>query len=276
MKSKYTLLESKKIKDDIYKDIANYLKKHPYKKSLDIIFIGNNVASKSYIEIKLKKAKELGIKTNVHNFTNESDENEIKNKIIKLNNDSKVGGIIVQLPLIKSFNTAEIIDTITPEKDVDKMTSYNLGKTYISKKLNNNSCTAQSVLQLINFYNINVKSLNVLILGNTIVVGKPLGAILTNMQATVTIANRYTFNLKKHLKNADMIISATGVKNIIEGKDIKHGTILFDIGFTKEGDKSYGDLNFESCKKKASMITPHIGGVGPLTVANIFLNLLDI
>ena len=276
MKSKYILLESKQIKENIYKDITNYLKKHPYKKSLDIIFIGDNSASKHYIEIKTKKAKELGIKTNVHNFTNESDEIEIKNKIIKLNNDSKVGGIIVQLPIIKSFNTSEIIDTITPEKDVDKMTSYNLGKTYISQKLNNNSCTAQAVLQLINFYNINVKSLNVLIVGNTIVVGKPLAAILTNMQATVTIANRHTFNLRDHLKNSDMVISATGMKNIIKGKDIKKGAILFDIGFTKEGDKSHGDLEFESCKKKASMITPHIGGVGPLTVANIFLNLLDI
>ena len=272
MKTK--ILYSDNISKNLEKEISLLIKRKVKKLGLAVILIGENPASLKYVEIKKNKAKDLGVNFFLYKFNSETtNDNKIIEFIQKLNKDSKINGILVQLPLEKKFNTQKIIDSITFEKDVDRMSSLSIGKAY-SGTLFKNSCTAQSVLNLLDYYKIDLKGKDILIIGTSIVVGKPLAALLLNRGATITLANKNTKNLEKKLKNYEIIVSATGNKHLIRRKNIKKGTILIDVGFTIENGKVYGDIDFQGVKGKAAMVSPPKGGVGPLTVLQIFLNLL--
>lgn len=234
------------------------------------IQIGENAASDIYIKNKEKAALSIGIDFECIRFDENTDEEVIIKKIQELNNDKNINGILVQMPIPEKYNYKKIINTITPEKDVDGLTYINSGKL-----LNNEdamtSCTPSGIIELLKYYNIPIKSKNVVIVGRSILVGKPLGLLFLNENATVTICHSKTENLKEFTKNADILVVAVGKKHIITKDMVKEGSIVIDVGINRIDGKIYGDVDFENIKDIAT-ITPVPGGVGPMTVTMLLYN----
>jgi len=234
------------------------------------IQIGENAASDIYIKNKEKAALSIGIDFECIRFDENTDEEVIIKKIQELNNDKNINGILVQMPIPEKYNYKKIINTITPEKDVDGLTYINSGKL-----LNNEdamtSCTPSGIIELLKYYNIPIKSKNVVIVGRSILVGKPLGLLFLNENATVTICHSKTENLKEFTKNADILVVAVGKKHIITKDMVKEGAVVIDVGINRIDGKIYGDVDFENIKDIAT-ITPVPGGVGPMTVTMLLYN----
>jgi len=234
------------------------------------IQIGENAASDIYIKNKEKAALSIGIDFECIRFDENTDEEVIIKKIQELNNDKNINGILVQMPIPEKYNYKKIINTITPEKDVDGLTYINSGKL-----LNNEdamtSCTPSGIIELLKYYNIPIKSKNVVIVGRSILVGKPLGLLFLNENATVTICHSKTENLKEFTKNADILVVAVGKKHIITKDMVKEGSVVIDVGINRIDGKIYGDVDFENIKDIAT-ITPVPGGVGPMTVTMLLYN----
>lgn len=234
------------------------------------IQIGENAASDIYIKNKEKAALSIGIDFECIRFDENTDEEVIIKKIQELNNDKNINGILVQMPIPEKYNYKKIINTIIPEKDVDGLTYINSGKL-----LNNEdamtSCTPSGIIELLKYYNIPIESKNVVIVGRSILVGKPLGLLFLNENATVTICHSKTETLKEFTKNADILIVAVGKKHIITKDMVKEGSVVIDVGINRIDGKIYGDVDFENIKDIAT-ITPVPGGVGPMTVTMLLYN----
>jgi len=265
------ILKSLKSQIDGYIDIGSRVPR------LDIIIVGDDYASKKYVSMKEKKALELGIKAVVHEFEASTQENEITQLIEKLNSDSRVDGLMVQLPLPKDFNTEEILERISPQKDVDGLTSSNLGKLFKNNEEAIAPATAKGVLKLLEEYEIAIDGMDAVVVGRSEIVGLPTAAMLQNGNATVTICHSHTKNLKDITKNADILVVGIGKAEYIDKSYIKEGAVVVDIGtnLNQEG-KLVGDVKFGSVKKIAGYITPVPGGIGPMTIASLLLNLFEI
>ncbi len=263
-----------KIKNKIKKKILK-LKKIKKKIPLIIIInIGNNKSSKIYIKNKIKTFKYIGIKYKIYNFKKDIKENKLIKKIKKFNYNKNIDCILIQLPLPKNLNTNKIINTINPYKDVDGLHYYNLGKLsqgnpYITP------CTSKAIIKLLNIYNINIVGINILIIGKSNLVGKPINMVLINKGCTVTIINSRTKNIKKYIKNADIIISAIGKYNILPIKSVKKNSIIIDVGINiNKNYKIQGDINYKLILNKIKYISPVPGGVGPMTIAYLIKNIM--
>lgn len=260
---------SSKIKEELRIDIS----KNNYKLGLAVIQIGNDEASNIYIKGKQKLSEELGIEFIHIKFDESVSFKIIKDKILELNDYESINGIIVQLPIPSKFDTRKLINLIDPSKDIDGLTDYN------KVRLINNEpgfipCTPLGILELLEYYNIDVFGKNVVIVGRSDLVSKPLFYLLLNKDATVTMCHSKTKDLRAYIKNADILISATGVKHLIKEDMIKEGSTIIDVGITREDGKIYGDVDFDNIKDKVSFITPVPGGVGPMTVVMLSKNLL--
>ena len=233
--------------------------------------VGDNEASKIYIKQKEKMALSIGYNfINLH-FDNISEEDLI-NEIVKLNNDPKITGIIVQLPLPDYLNKDNILNAISPLKDVDGLTNTNLMKL-INKEKCLLPCTPKGVISLLDYYNIDLQQ-NVVIVGRSKLVGYPLFNMLLNRNATITICHSKTKNLGDITKNADILIVAVGKKGLITKDMIKENVIIIDVGINRDNDKIYGDVDID-CFDKALMMTPVPGGVGPMTVISLMENVYE-
>lgn len=265
------ILKELKNKIDGYIDIGSRVPR------LDIIIIGDDYASKKYVSMKEKRALELGIKTVVHEFDSNTKEEDITELIDKLNSDSRVDGLMVQLPLPKGLETKNILERISPKKDVDGLTSSNLGKLFRNEKDAIAPATARGVLKILEEYEIGIDGVNAVVLGRSEIVGLPTAAMLQNSNATVTICHSHTKNLKDISKNADILVVGIGKAEYIDKAYIKEGAVVIDIGtnLNQEG-KLVGDVKFGSVKKVAEYITPVPGGIGPMTIASLLLNLFEI
>lgn len=259
------IMDGKKLSEEI----INSLKDKVKNLGLAVILVGNNPASIIYVNMKEKKMKELEIYFEKHHLDENVDETEIINLINQLNNNDKITGILVQLPLPKKFDKEKILDSISPKKDVDCLTSYNLGK--LLKGNDFAPCTPKGIIRLLDEYNINVEGKNIVIINNSNLIGKPLAMMLTNKNATVTICHEKTKNIKEYTLNADIIITATGKHGLIT-KDMINQPIIIDAGISKVNDKIVGDCL--DVKEKSTYITPVPGGVGPMTIAMLIENLL--
>ena len=242
--------------------------------ALAIISIGNDDASNVYIKQKQKIADFLNVKINIYKYENTTDE-EILELIDKLNNDNNTNGIIVQLPIPSYLDKYLILNSINPSKDVDGLTSINYGKllqgldTLIP-------CTPKAIIDILDYYNIDVNGKNVLVIGRSNLVGKPIATLLTNRDATVTIAHSKTSNLKELCLKSDIIISAVGKVNLITEYMVNNNVCIIDVGINyDENNKLCGDVDFNNVKDKCSYITPVPGGVGPMTVYELFNNLYE-
>ncbi len=263
---------SEKIKTQITKKI-NKLKSNGVNPCLATILIGDNPSSVTYIKKKHDACKEVGIKTIDHKLPHNISQNDVNVLINSLNGDGKVHGILVQLPLPKTLDRFETISHISPKKDVDGLTPYNLGMLTMGKKILV-ACTPLGILEIFDHYNIPISGKNIVIINRTELIGKPLYNLLLSRDATVISCHSLTRNLKKLCKIGDIIITAVGnrQKFILTKDMIKDNAIVIDVAISRYNGKLVGDTDFKQIIKKASYTSPVPGGVGPITVAMLLKN----
>lgn len=271
-----TILDGKKLREKILDDLKQKIDKFQVKPTLVVILVGENPASKIYVNNKKKTAEKLGINSIVINYPQDTTERELLDKINELNKDKSVNAILVQLPLPKHISKENVINAIDPNKDVDGFTPYNFGKLFSGEVPTVYPCTPKGILLLLDEYNLQLEGKHAVVIGRSNIVGRPLAQMLLNRNATVTVCHSHTKNLGDIIKTADIVVSAVG-KNIIEGKMLKSGCVIVDVGiFKDENGKTRGDVDFESASKIASFISPVPGGVGPMTITSLMLNTVEL
>lgn len=270
------ILDGKKLREKLLTELKLKVDSFDKKPTLVVILVGEDPASKIYVNNKKKTAEKLGINSQIINYSYDVTEKELLEKIEELNNNSNVTAILVQLPLPKHISKENIINAISPKKDVDGFTPYNFGKLFSGEEPIVYPCTPKGILLLLKEYNIDIEGKHVVIVGRSNIVGHPLAQMLLNKNATVTVCHSYTKNLADITKTADVVISAVG-KNIIEGEMLKSGCVVVDVGIFKDASgKTRGDVDFESASKIASYISPVPGGVGPMTITSLMLNTVEL
>ena len=271
------LLEGKAISERIKKQIKEEISKLNLKPVLASIQVGENPASNVYIKSQKRFSEELGIDYQLHKLDSQISETSLIEFIQKLNLDRAINGLILQMPLPKHIDYKKITQYIEPKKDVEGLHPENMGKI-IFGKAKILPCTAQAVMELIKETQIDLYGKEVVIVGHSEIVGKPLSLLLLDKFATVTVCHIGTYDagkLEEHVKKAEVLIVAVGKAGLIKGEWIKEGAIVIDVGINRVGDKIVGDVEFEEAFKRASWITPVPGGVGPLTTTLLMRNLLE-
>ena len=247
--------------------------------TLAIIQVGDNPSSNIYIRNKMKLLEGLNCKNLLYRFPDTISEEELIQEIHKLNNDKNINGVLVQLPLTKQINEEHVLDEISPEKDVDCFTLKNVGKLWTAKKhdISLKNCTPAAVIELLKRSKVNLDGTNVVIVGRSNIVGKPLAGLLLLENATVTICHSHTKNLAQICSNADILIAAIGSPKFFNKNFVKQGATVIDVGINRLPDnKTCGDVDFEDVKDKVDLITPVPGGVGPMTVMMVLINLINL
>ena len=266
-------LIASKIKEELIRGILS-LKKEGIIPSLGIILVGNDPASEIYVRNKIKVCDEIGINTLLYRFNERNYEQEIIELIKDLNCDDQIHGIIVQSPLPSSFDEAKIISYVDSNKDVDGFGIHNLG-VLLSDQEEIMAATPLGILKMLEYEHIDVVGKRVVVVGSSIIVGRPIAIALLNRGATVTIANKNTINLKEITKQADILIVAIGQAKFITDEYIKDGTVVIDVGINRIDGKVCGDVDFLTVASKTSYITPVPGGVGPMTIISLLSNVVE-
>ena len=257
-------------------EIQKYIQQGKRVPRIDILLVGDDYASQMYVNMKEKKALDLGISVNVHNFEKDINENDLVKLISQLNNNKSVDGIMVQLPMPKHINESEVLESILPFKDVDGLTSTNLGKLFKNDSSAIAPATAKGVIKLLDKYDIQIEGKNAVVAGRGDISGLPIAAMLQNRNATITICHSHTQNLKDICKDADILVSSIGRAEYINSEYVKNGSVVIDVGTNRNSEgKLVGDIDFNSVKDIAGYITPVPGGVGPMTIACLFDNLIE-
>ena len=265
---------SQEIKDEIKEQVAQ-LKAEGSEVCLAVIQVGNNPASTVYVGNKKKACAYTGITSLAYELPEETTEEELLQKIEELNQDKKVNGILVQLPLPKHMDEDKIIEAISPAKDVDGFHPVNVGALSIGKD-GFISCTPYGIIQLLKRSGTEIDGKNCVIIGRSNIVGKPMAQLLLRENGTVTIVHSHTKNLKEITAQADIVVAAIGKANYITADYIKEGAVVIDVGINRnENGKLCGDVDFAQVSEKASAITPVPGGVGPMTIAMLMQNCLE-
>lgn len=271
------IIDGKKVSKEILEDLKGKTAKLGKKPGLAVILANDDPSSKIYVASKEKHSLYLGYKSSVYRFDKSITQGNLIKLIHELNENPDINGILVQLPLYDHLNAQEIIELINPKKDVDGFHPINVGK--LNSNLNPYAvcCTPKGIIKLLKAYKINLVGKNVVVIGRSNIVGKPTAALLSNENATVTLAHSKTKNLKDITKNADIIISATGHAGLIKANMIKKGAVVIDVGINKQlNGKLIGDVEFEKVKNVAGFITPVPGGVGPMTIACLMENTYEL
>lgn len=270
-------IDGRNIAEDLKKNISNKVEelKSVYKKTPNIttIIIGYDKSSELYLKLRDSACKKVGINSSHLKFREDVKEKEVLNSIYKLNKDKNVHGILLQLPLPIRISQYRLINVVDSKKDVEGLSPINMGRT-----LNGDEyivpITPLSVLTILEHERTELKGKNVVIINHSNHVGKPLAAILLNRNATVTVCHVFTKNLKDYTTKADILISATGVRNLIKKDFVKKGAFVIDVGIVNTEKGICGDVDFEDVKAIAGKITPVPGGVGPVTVACSLRNMI--
>lgn len=279
--NKEKLINGKIISDILckkYITVKNELiKKHKQLPKLTIIQVGNDYGSNVYVSSKSKLGNKIGVIVDVRKFKNITEKKLIE-EIKKLNNDKTVHGILVQHPLPKEIDEEIISKTIDPLKDVDCFHPENLGLIFRGdvSKYNSIPCTPWGIVEMLKYMNIKIEGSNVVILGRSNIVGKPLSILLLKENATVQVCHSKTRDIKSLTKKADILISAIGIPNFVDKTFFKKGAVIIDVGINRQDNKICGDVNFTNCLKKAKYISPVPKGVGPMTLIMLFANLLKL
>lgn len=265
---------AQKIRDNLKKEVQQFLNDGNPVPGLAVVLVGNNPASQIYVRNKREACKNCGINSIALDLPEAIAEKELLSHIAKLNKDPTIHGILVQLPLPNQIRTSLILESIDPKKDVDGFHPINLGlltqgRPYLRP------CTPYGVICLLENEKIPLSGLDAVIVGTSNIVGKPMALELLNSKCTVTLCHSATRDLEKHIKQADLLVSAIGKAGIIKSAWIKPGSIVIDIGIIRSHNgKLHGDIEFETAKQSAAYITPVPGGVGPMTVAMLLKNTL--
>jgi len=270
-----TILDGKKLSNKIRENVkleVQKLQKNNVTPGLAVVLVGSDPASAAYVNMKSKACKEAGIYSIAHEMPETISQENILEIIEMMNQNTNIDGILVQLPLPKHIDTTEILEAITPNKDVDGFHPFNVGRV-VAGLDGFIPATPYGVMELLKEYDIDPKGKNVCIVGASNIVGKPMATLMLNANATVDICHIYTKDLKAHTLNADIICVGVGVVNLIKEDMVKDDVIIIDIGINRlESGKLTGDVDFENVSKKSSYITPVPGGVGPMTIAMLLEN----
>lgn len=251
------------------KDKVSELEKKPH---LVVILVGDDSASRLYVNNKRKAAEQVGIKSTVIELAAETTEEKLLSIIYDLNNDKEVTGILVQLPLPKHIDKNKVIMSISPKKDVDGFTPENVGKLAIGLEPYFYPATPQGILMLLDEYNIKIEGKDAVVIGRSNIVGKPIAQMLLKRNATVTICHSQTKNIEDKIKTADILISAVG-KKIVRCKMVKKNSCIVDVGIFRDSNgKLTGDIDFDFVSPSCGYISPVPGGVGPMTIASLMYN----
>lgn len=268
------LLNGKELRNKMLEKLKDRISAYNEKLGLAVIQVGNDEASNVYVGQKEKLANELGLKFIHIKLSSDVSQEKLENEIIKLNNDNDIDGILVQMPLPKHLDASKAQNLIDPNKDVDGLTYVNAGK--LIQKVNGLvPCTPKGIIDMLDAYSIGIEGKRVVVIGRSVLVGKPIANLLTNRNATVTIAHSKTKDLAKLCKKADIIIAAVGIKHFVTADMVKKGVVVIDVGINRENGKLYGDVDFDNVSLKSSYITPVPGGVGPMTVYELCSNVCD-
>jgi methylenetetrahydrofolate dehydrogenase (NADP+)/methenyltetrahydrofolate cyclohydrolase len=271
------LLEGKPIAEKIKDEIRQQIQSLKNKPVLSSVMVGDNAGAEAYVKSQQKSAQNLGIEYQFHKLAQGTTESQLIDFIQKLNLDKSVNGIIIQMPLPPQIDYKKISQFILPEKDVEGMHPVNIGKIVFGKA-GILPCTPAAVMELLKETGVDLYGREVVVVGHSEIVGKPLALLLLDKFATVTVCHIGTSKaqkLEEHVRKAEVLIVAVGKAGLIKGDWIKEGAIVIDVGINRVGDKIVGDIEFETAEKKASYITPVPGGVGSLTVTMLMRNLVE-
>lgn len=261
------ILDGKSLSLKIQEELKEKVSSLKTKPCLAVILVGDDKASKVYVRNKERAAKYIGINTITYKLEESTTTEDLLSLIDKLNNDSSVNGILVQLPLPKHIEEEKVLFSILPEKDVDAFHPTNVGHLHLeTPKMV--PCTPAGIIRLLDEYKIPIDGKNAVVIGRSNIVGKPIAQLLLERNATVTLTHSHTHNLKEIVKKADIVVAAIGKPKFVTKDFIKKGAVVADVGINRdENNKLVGDVDFENVKDLTSFITPVPGGVGPLTVA---------
>lgn len=268
------ILDGKKLRDELLVQYKEKIREEKLNITLAIILVGNNEASKLYIKNKEKYCTEVGIKVDKYLLAEDTSEEVLINLIKDLNEDKEVTGIILQSPVPNGIDFDKCSGMILPSKDVDGFTKDNVYNLYLNKK-SILPCTVKGIIKLLEHYNIEINGKNVAIIGRGNIVGKPLAMALENRNATVSLLHSKTKDLKMFTKDADIVVVACGIPKLLKKDMIKEGSVVIDVGISRVDGKIVGDIDFDNIKDTAAFVTPNPGGVGPMTVAMIIDNLIE-
>jgi len=267
------IIDGKKIAEKIISEIRSKVKNMKEKPGLALVMVGSNPASEVYVNFKEKDSKEAGFYCERHNLDESASEMDLLNLVNQLNNNPKVHGVLVQLPLPKHLDEKLVTDAILPHKDVDGFTAVNLGNL-LSEKTILAPATARAAIHLIESTGTKIEGKNAVVIGRSNIVGKPTAMMLLEKNATVTVCHSRTRNLAEYTRKADILVVAAGKPDLVTKDMVKEGAVVIDVGINRSGDKLVGDVDFDSVKEIAGFITPVPGGVGPMTRAMLMENTL--
>lgn len=268
------ILDGKKLRDELLVQYKEKIKEEKLNITLAIILVGNNEASKLYIKNKEKYCTEVGIKVDKYLLDEDTSEEVLINLIKDLNEDEKITGIILQSPVPNGIDFDKCSGMILQSKDVDGFTKDNVYNLYLNKK-SILPCTVKGIIKLLEYYNIEINGKNVAIIGRGNIVGKPLAMALENRNATVSLLHSKTKDLKMFTKDADIVVVACGIPKLLKKEMIKEGSVVIDVGISRVDGKIVGDIDFDNIKDIALFVTPNPGGIGPMTIAMIIDNLIE-
>jgi len=268
------ILNGKELSEKIQDSVKTEIKESGLKPCLATVIVGEDPASQMYVRMKHKACENVGIRSTGVELPAESTTEEILKAVSELNKDPSVHGILVQLPLPPHADTEKVIESVSPEKDVDGFHPYNLGRLF-SGRPDFVPCTPGGIMTILSEYGINPEGKRAVVIGRSVDVGRPMAALLINANATVTVCHSRTRNLEDEIRNADIVVSAIGRAKFIREDMIRDGAVVIDVGINQDDEgKLCGDVDFENVEGKASAITPVPGGVGPMTIATLMQNTL--
>jgi len=270
-----TIIDGKAIAAKIRGEIADEVKRLATRgvtPGLAVVLVGEDPASKVYVSMKEKACQDVGIFSDEHKLPAETGEGELLELIDRLNNDPRIHGILVQLPLPKQIDTDKVLEAISPHKDVDGFHPYNVGRLVVGKPLFQ-PCTPYGVMVMLRETGVELAGKEVVVVGRSNIVGKPVALMCLQQNATVTICHSKTRDLAAKVGMADVVIAAVGQPEMIKGEWIKEGAVVIDVGVNRVGDKKLvGDVAYATASERASAITPVPGGVGPMTITMLMSN----
>lgn len=272
----FMLMDGKATANEIKQQIKEQTDRMARKPVLKIILVGDNPASAVYVKNKIKDCQEVGIEAQLVHFDSHVPQKNVEYAIEAANRDENVNGIIVQLPLPKHMNEHELLNLVSPKKDVDCLTDINIGRLFTGKAYVK-PCTPQGIIQLLNHYGVYLSGKKAVVIGRSNIVGKPMAMLLMERNATVTVCHTKTPNIADYTKDADIIVVATGHRNTLTANMVKAGCVVVDVGMNRdENGKLCGDVDFNNLVKKVGYITPVPGGVGPMTRAVLLENVMKL
>lgn len=260
------------VKEKVGAGVAE-LKKEGISVGLAVILVGDDPASKIYVENKKKACEAVGIKSFQYVLDKSTSEGELLSLISDLNGEKSVNGILCQLPLPEHIDEQKVIAAISPEKDVDAFHISNVGRIMIGN-FDFLPCTPAGIIEILDNYNIDIEGKNCVVIGRSNIVGKPMAMLLMHRNGTVTVCHSKTKNLAEITSKADILVSSVGKANFVTADMVKEGAVVIDVGMNRVGGKLYGDVCFDEVANKASYITPVPGGVGPMTISILMKNTL--